>query len=307
MNKLLNVVIAVLSVIAGILMIICITFIVKDATGNDDSEPGSQSVQSVNRPALIFSDSKQEEENSENTFTGVVEVPENVINPEPGPVSEVKALLLADQFANPKGTWILDYQCMEEVDGIPYHIISTTAGRTVYINAETGEILIATAKYGLQTLEEHFGQIYNHRLFTGSKGYEEGYMVFHKYMSAVIDQKDKKAAASLIDTSYFKETGSERNQKINDDTWKYYNRKFELIDWLNQGISKGELDSYELGYAVTLTDEYDDEYGDKWVDIYVKLKYYTKTGEGGYIDWESNSYTISVKQKGNNWVVARIW
>ncbi len=309
MDKFLNGVIAVLSVVAGILMVICVTFIIKDATGKGNPETDQQVLQTVNKPTIINTDSskKQESGESADSFGNEIKVPENAIHPETGPVSDVKALLLADQFANPKGTWILEYQCVEEVEGVPYHVISTTAGRGIYINAETGEILIATAKYGLQTLEEHFGQMYNHRTFSGSKGYEEGYAVFHQYMSAVIDQKDKKTAKSLIDNSYFKEAGSKRNQKINEDTWKYYERKFELIERLDLGISSGELAAYELGYVVTLTDEYDDEYGDKWVDINVKLKYYTKTSEDGYLDWESSSYTISVKQKGNKWVVARIW
>ena len=312
MDKFLNKIIIMLGVIAGILMLICITFIVKETAGKKDAETGSFSQLNTTRPTIILQDSDSDKENgSESSFNqndiAQIEVPENVVNLEPGPVSEVRALMLADQFANPKGTWVLEHECLEEVDGVSYHVISTTAGRTVYINAATGEIFVATAKYGFQTLEEHFGQVYNHRTFSGSPGYEEGYALFHKYMSTVIDKKDKKTAAAFIDTSYFEETGKKDYQRINEDTWRYFENQFKLIDQLDRGISEGGLAEYELGYVVTLTDEYEDEFGDKWVDIYVHLKYYTKTVEGGFVDWESGTYTVSVKQKGNRWVVVRVW
>lgn len=231
---------------------------------------------------------------------------------EKGPITDLRAMQMADRFVNANASYSYDYGGLEEIDGVKYHYLASNSPSvqpSVFIVEETGEIFLLYGNEGLITAEEFFRRAphrrSDHRTFCGDEEYADGYAFFHKYMSVIVDKENKKKAKSLMDTSYFKNAGIKDYEKINEKTWKKFDTLFTYIEKLQLEKAAGTLEDYELSYMIDLIDEYDDAAGDKWIDIYMCVVGYTKTKDGSY-DWNRLSYRISVKQEKRDWVVVRI-
>lgn len=222
------------------------------------------------------------------------------------PISAVKAMDLVDRFANPYTNKRYEYGEIREIDGNEYHTIFSSGARPLMVELKTGDIFVYNEE-GLITLEEVIPEFVDHREYVGSEGYEEGYKIFHYYLRALIDKGDRKLADSLVDMSYFEENVPEEKEKryakIVENTKAYQEGTIVWVESLEQRLASGVIDDFEIGYVVSLTDEYSEK-NEKWVDIYVDITCYYELD--GRIDTEGEHIRISVKECGDEWKITRI-
>ena len=161
---------------------------------------------------------------------------------------------------------------------------------------------------GLIPLEDEIPLYIDHRVYLGEERYAEGYKLIHYYMSPLIDKHDRKLATSLMDTSHFitKKPEEKRDyyKKIIKETELCQEIIISLGESMKEQLLKGEVNDFEIGYVVSLTDEYKDDKGAKWVDIYIDLNCYYERND--VIDLAGEHYRMSVKQYNSGWKIARI-
>ena len=143
---------------------------------------------------------------------------------------------------------------------------------------------------------------------SSSEKYAEGYELFHYYMRALIDKRDRKLAASLLDTGHFeKGVPAEKKEQFDNIVRITESCQDTILTWcdsIEQAGEKGEIEDYAIGYQVSTIDEYVDEDGAKWTDIYIELKAQYK--QLGSVDTSGEFYRISVKEYEKGWRIARI-